>query len=242
MYEKTKLIAHRGYSEYERENTLAAFMAASEIENFYGMETDVHVTKDNHYVLIHDADTGRVSNHTSAIDVEKSTFEEVRAIYLPGLKEDTPKELLQIPTMEEYFTVCKENNKKAVFELKQDFTVEQLNEIIKRIKDKKMLDDTIFISFHLNALIKLRTLLPHQPIQYLLCEIYEDTLDILIKYNFGLDVEYKALSKEYIELLHQHNLPVNAWTVNDLFSAQKLASWGIDYITTNCITSLDENA
>lgn len=40
-----KLIAHRGVSGIERENTAAAFVAAGN-RSYYGIETDVHVTKD----------------------------------------------------------------------------------------------------------------------------------------------------------------------------------------------------
>lgn len=48
-----KLIAHRGVSGIERENTAAAFVAAGN-RSYYGIETDVHVTKDGKFVIIHD--------------------------------------------------------------------------------------------------------------------------------------------------------------------------------------------
>ena len=51
-----KLIAHRGVSGIERENTAAAFVAAGN-RSYYGIETDVHVTKDGKFVIIHDDDT-----------------------------------------------------------------------------------------------------------------------------------------------------------------------------------------
>ena len=51
---KTLLIAHRGYSQFEKENTLVAFSAAGAIDSFYGIETDVQVTTDNHFISIHD--------------------------------------------------------------------------------------------------------------------------------------------------------------------------------------------
>ena len=41
---KVKMIAHRGYSQFEKENTLVAFSAAGAISEFYGIETDVHRT------------------------------------------------------------------------------------------------------------------------------------------------------------------------------------------------------
>ncbi len=54
-----KMIAHRGLSGMETENTLAAFEAACK-RLFYGIETDVHVTKDGKYIIFHDECTGRL--------------------------------------------------------------------------------------------------------------------------------------------------------------------------------------
>ena len=56
----TLMVAHRGVSGLEKENTLAAFVAAGN-RSYYGVETDVHRTADGKYVVIHDSDTARVS-------------------------------------------------------------------------------------------------------------------------------------------------------------------------------------
>lgn len=40
-----KMVAHRGLSGIERENTLLAFVAAGN-RSYWGIECDVHVTKD----------------------------------------------------------------------------------------------------------------------------------------------------------------------------------------------------
>ena len=76
---KTLMVAHRGMSGIEKENTFAAFVAAGN-RNHYGIETDVHVTVDGKFVCIHDDTTGRV-----AIDnlvVEESTFDTLRNLLL----------------------------------------------------------------------------------------------------------------------------------------------------------------
>ena len=42
---KTKMIAHRGLSGIEPQNTSIAFAAAGN-RSYFGIETDVHITKD----------------------------------------------------------------------------------------------------------------------------------------------------------------------------------------------------
>ena len=54
------MIAHRGLSGLERENTYHAFIAAGN-RSYFGIETDIHKTADGEFVVIHDETTERVS-------------------------------------------------------------------------------------------------------------------------------------------------------------------------------------
>lgn len=73
------MIAHRGLSGIEKENTNAAFIAAGN-RSYFGIETDVHKTVDGKFVIIHDDTTGRVA--IDDLEVEKSTFETLRKLSL----------------------------------------------------------------------------------------------------------------------------------------------------------------
>ena len=50
---KPLMIAHRGVSGLERENTCPAFVVAG-VKSYYGIETDVHVTRDGEIIVFHD--------------------------------------------------------------------------------------------------------------------------------------------------------------------------------------------
>ena len=76
---KCKIIAHRGLSGLECENTNAAFVAAGN-RSYFGIETDVHVTKDGKYIIIHDNSTKRVSD--KEFDVEKSRYKKLKKVRL----------------------------------------------------------------------------------------------------------------------------------------------------------------
>ena len=56
-----KMIAHRGYSKYELENTKEAFLAAAN-RSYFGIETDITLLKDRSMVLFHDDDLKRLAN------------------------------------------------------------------------------------------------------------------------------------------------------------------------------------
>src|SRR5215207_6589325 len=70
-------LAHRGASALAPENTLEAFRMAVEA-GAGGLELDVHLTRDGHVVVIHDATVDRVTDGSGA--VAGMTLEEVRRL------------------------------------------------------------------------------------------------------------------------------------------------------------------
>ena len=235
----TLFIAHRGYSQFEKENTLVSFTAAGAIDSFYGIETDIHVTNDNHFITIHDENINRVMDDKVSLDVEHSSFEEVRKVRLPDLDNSTNRIDLVIPEYEEYLKICKKYHKVAVVELKQLFNKEQIKEIIDITKRCEMYDEVVFISFILDDLIILREEDNNLPAQLLVCEFKpNEHLPIMLKYNLDIDADYTSMTKEKIDIVHENNHKVNVWTVNDIEVAKKLSSYNIDYITSNYIHNI----
>ena len=221
---KTLMVAHRGMSGIEKENTFAAFVAAGN-RNHYGIETDVHVTVDGKFVCIHDDTTGRV-----AIDnlvVEESTFDTLRNLLLTDVDGKKGRTDLRIPTLQEYIQICKKYGKVAVLELKNHFTPENVMRIVDVIKGEGYLEHVIFISFDYENMLTIRRLLPDQPAQFLTKEIDDALIEKLEKDHLDLDVKHVALTKEMIETLHAHNIVVNCWTVDDPARAEELVSWGV---------------
>ena len=232
---KPLMIAHRGYSQFERENTLIAFTAAGTIEEFYGIETDVHITTDNHYITVHDDNLYRVSGQKVDLNVERNPYHIIKEVKLPDLDGSTTRNDLVVPEMIDYFKICKKYNKVAVCELKQLFTKEQIQEIIDIVDSIGMLDNTVFISFILEDLILIREISSTIKAQWLLCDFKEEYIETLLKYNLDLDVHYPKIDEEKIKLCHDNNIKVNIWTVNDQEIANKYASWGVDFITSNWV-------
>lgn len=233
----TKLIAHRGLSGFECENSAAAFIAAGN-RDYFGIETDLRRTADGAFVLLHDHHTERVADKN--LTVAEATLAELQVLRLKDLprKTEQTRTHLRIPTLEEYLTICKYYHKTAVLEIKIELTETAAKAILNKIKENGMEQNTIVIDFSFDNLVLLRKLAPSLPIQYL-TSVYSDfLLKRLLEHNFGLDIYYPALTEEIVRELHDHGISVNAWTVDDLAIAQKFADWGIDFITTNRILSL----
>ena len=228
----TKMIAHRGVSGLERENTNQAFITAGNREKYYGIETDVHRTSDGKYVCIHDSNTARVSGVD--MNVEDSTLEQLQSIRLLDT-DGTPRNDIRIPTLQDYINICHRYGKVSVLELKTPFEKEHIKEIIDIIRDLGHLEMTVFISFHRQDLIYLRQYLPDQPAQYLCGEWNDDTKAFVKEYKLDLDICYPPLTKEVFDDIKSTGIKLNIWTVDDKELGEKLAEWGADYITTNIL-------
>ena len=228
-----KMVAHRGVSGLERENTALAFTAAGSREKYYGIETDVHMTADGKYVCIHDSNTNRVSGVD--MDVEASTLKQLQSIRLFDMDGTTDRADLRIPTLQDYIKICRDYGKVSVLELKTPFEKENIGEIIDIIRDMGHLDMTIFISFYRQDLVYLREYLPDQPAQFLTCDWNDDIKSFLMEYNLDIDICYPALSKEKFDDIKAAGKKINIWTVDDKDMGEKFADWGADYLTTNIL-------
>lgn len=231
---KPRMIAHRGVSGLERENTCAAFVAAGN-RSYCGIETDVHLTADGQYVIIHDDTTTRVAG--VELTVEETDMATLRKLRLTDVATEQTREDLCLPTLEEYISICKKYDKTAVLELKNRMPDESVWEIVEIVRSCGWLEKTIFISFKLDNLIALRAKYPEQSAQYLLSKIEDPAavLATLTQYQLGLDVKHTALTGELVEAIHTAGLEVNVWTVDTPEDAARVMAMGVDYITSNIL-------
>ena len=230
---QVKMIAHRGLSGLEKENTCSAFVAAGNRESYYGIETDVHRTADGRFVIFHDDNTARV--WVDSLIIENSSFETLRKLQLTDIDGKRGRSDLLIPTLEEYIGICRKYEKHCVLELKNQFKAGDIYKLLAAIDKLGYLEHVTFISFQLKNLIYLRRRYPEQPAQYLLHAWDEGSLDTLKKYNLGLDIRYTSLTGEIVERVHAAGLEVNCWTVNTKEDGEALVKLGVDYITTNIL-------
>ena len=228
----TKIVAHRGLSGIETENTNAAFVAAGN-RSYYGIETDIHRTADGRFAVCHDDDLKRIAGVD--IHVESTSLSELQSIVLFDKDGTKNREDLRISVLENYISICKKYGKHCVLELKSDFTDEEILKIIDIIKGFDYLENVTFISFVYSNMIKIRNFLPTQSVQFLFSKFDDEIIARLIAARIDVDVQYKALTKEIVDLLHANGLKINCWTVDDPNAAEMLSAWGVDYITSNIL-------
>ena len=107
----TKVIAHRGLSGIEVENTNAAFVAAGN-RSYYGIETDVYKTADGHFVIGHDDNYKRISGEE--VFLEKETLESLENIVFFDKDGTKIRKDLRPARLETYLKIVKKYEKHAI--------------------------------------------------------------------------------------------------------------------------------
>lgn len=227
-----RLVAHRGLSGLEPENTHAAFIAAAN-RSYFAIETDAHVTRDGHYICTHDDTTGRVAARN--LTVENTDYQELREILLHEKDGRTGRTDLRLPSLAEYVRICRQYEKTSFLELKNRIAPSHIHKIITLLRKNKHLGHTVFISFDRDNLIDLRAMLPSHQMQFLCEKLTPDVLLFLKRYKLDLDISVRALPKWGITAVHELGQAVNVWTINDAKTAAYWIDQGVDYITTNIL-------
>lgn len=234
----TKMIAHRGVSGLATENTLSAFKAAGE-RSYFGIETDVHRTKDGKFVVFHDDNLKRMAGKDWV--VEDTDFDALRAVKLFETRfyksDDTQIGDDGIPTLSEYIAICKQYNKTAVLELKNHFEKADIANILSEINGEGWLSHTVFISFDFENLVSVREIYPAATVQFLTGEVdnFDALLDKLENHGFDWDAYHLTVTKALVENCHKRGIKVNVWTVDEEAAAKRLIKMGVDFITSDIL-------
>lgn len=213
------IIAHRGASAYEPENTLRAIRRALDLEADM-VEVDVRATKDGHIVVMHDEKVDRTTNGRGY--VKNMTLEELRKLDA-GLGE-------RVPTLQEVAQLIK-GKAKLVVEVK----VPRIEEEVLRIIEQNGISEEVLItSFHHPILVRVKSLnskvqtgaiiasRPVRPAQLAL----DARADALLP-------KYIYVDSEMVEEAHGHGLAIYPWTVDSVEEAKNLIKMRVDGIVTN---------
>ena len=238
---QNRLIAHRGESFDAPENTLASITLAWE-RGAIAVEIDVHLTKDEKIVVIHDNDTLRVSGTKKTI--KNSTLDELKLLDI-GSHKGKKWENERIPTLTEVLKTVPEQGI-LIIEIKSNELL-LLNKLKYELSVSGLKDFQIMmIDFNLKTLAMAKQLMPCYKMLWLMSLdyfwpwwLYRVNQRKLFKklelFNLdGVDVwSGKFLTKAFIQNLKNEGFLIYCWTVDNRKQAQKLLDFGIDGITTN---------
>lgn len=226
------MVAHRGLSGIETENTINAFIAAAN-RSYFGIECDVHATRDGKIVISHDDTLLRLG--LLNLYIPSFRYDELRKFSLIDRKTGNLSENLCVPTLEEFLVICRTYKKNAYVELKEGLSTENIECVVAEIARHRMEEKTTIISFDDRYLSYLKKTHPSLEMMYLMSQVTDKGIEFCEKHQIGMDVHYEQVNEDLLKRAHLIGLKVGVWTVDDKTVAEKLIKMGVDFITSNIL-------
>jgi len=216
------VIAHRGASAEQPENTLAAFRRALAL-GADGIELDVHVTRDGVPVVFHDASLLRLTGVRGRI--AQQAWPALRRLRVLGTE--------PIPRLAGVLRLTRSQILVQI-ELKAGVPVAP---VVRAIRAARTAQGVILASFALGLLRTARRLAPAVP-RMLISEGRRPPAALLRQLAAlgaaGLSVNHRAIrSAAWVRFFQARGHTVWAWTVNDPVRMRRLVGWGIDAILSD---------
>ncbi len=227
------LTAHRGVHALAPENSIPSFVEAVN-HNYYSAECDIHLTKDNQWVVIHNSTVnarfcqmGKVRDYTLE---ELKTFSYKSGANLWKYKKE------RIPTLEEYLDVFVNAETRPQIEIKED-GFDYLDTVVDAIKAKGLTEKAIVISFNIEQLKYVYQLEPNIELWYLVDEITPENIAEAkaISNNVWLSANFSVNNTDTIKLATDAGVGISFWTVDTIEDAQMLYNMGIRYMETDIL-------
>lgn len=215
-------IAHKGASKHAPKNSLEAFKKSvkSKID---AVEFDVHHTKDNKLVVMHDHNIKKTTDGFGSI--HKLSLKELRKFHKSNGE--------PVPTLQEVINILK--NKCIIkIDIKDEGIVKKILKIIK----KNNIESSVIITSELvSVLKKIKKLSPKikielggfkekRPVKEMIKEVKDIKAEII-------GPHHSIVTKELVDESHKNKLEVHVWTVDDLKIMKKMKKLGVDGITSN---------
>ena len=228
---KTKIIAHRGFSSQYPENTMLAFQKAIGIGADF-IELDLHKTKDDVIVVIHDDSVNRTSSNERKGEISEMTYDQLSDINVGyttkfgGQFSDQ-----KIPSLREVLELAK-GKIKVCIEIKVAGIEQQILQLVHEVS---MNDQVILFCFDQTVLTKIRKLDAKIPLLYLVEKIELSNIEEASKENFNAVGGGSAtiITKELVDIAHSKNIEIWRWTVDNETEILDLLYLGIDGLITN---------
>lgn len=240
------VIAHRGGGGLAPENTLAAFKRSVEL-GVDVLELDVRSTSDGELVVIHDSKVDRTTNGTGL--VSELTFELIRQLDAGfkwtndgGQSYPFRESGIQVPTLREVFEAFPDV--KINIEPKYD-TPSPVAPLCKLISEFKRESKVIVGSFKAEVLDEFRSSCKGVATS----ASPSEASSFLFGYNLGLSESFspemqvfqipnrlgswQIVTEEYVKAIHERNLDLHVWTINDVEDMKQLVKLKVDGIMTD---------
>ena len=232
------IAGHRGDRSAAPENTLPALQSALDGTMVY-VETDIRLSADGVPVLIHDATVDRTTNGTGRVsDLTLAELQQLDA----GSWFAKAFAGLQIPTLDSFLELLAQSNKKAMLELKGDWTEEALTTVSTLLESHGLARRVVVASFNIDTLGRLQDVVPDLPRMVIIRDLPKDPVALVQEFGaIGVVTSPPSVEADpaVVDRIHRAGFGILLYTLNQKQSWRSALSLGVDGIITDKPSALD---
>ena len=213
------LTGHRGAAALEPENTLLSMQKAIDL-GVDQIEIDVHLTRDQHLVVIHDTTVDRTTDGQGA--VADFTLAEIKQL-------DAGKGE-RIPTLQEVIDLVR-GKVVLQIELKGPDTAEP---VVRTVERNNMESEVLLTSFVHERLREARQLNPSLALSALWSQPPDDACEQAIDMGAeAIHILHPNIDAQLVQKAHAHGLMIRAWNPDTVEEIQRVIDLGVDAVGSN---------
>lgn len=216
------IVAHRGYSSLEYENSLESIILANESDCVDAIEVDVRMTNDSFLVLSHNNKIKTEISKTKVSDMTYDEFMKVKLTHETAIKNKNEimiNENFLSSTATDIFNVLNiVETKTLILDVKYGKKIKTLNK--KLLKLIEYNDNVIIQSSNIDGLKDLLYRNSKVKYQYVIDEpgdFYNVTNDL-----YGVAIKYNLVNYDNVSRLINNGIKVFVWTINDTKTYKKI--------------------
>lgn len=223
-------ISHRGVNNKNGvQNTIESLKKTAKLKPDY-VEIDVHETKDNQFVIMHDENLKKLTGKDKR--PKELTLNQLTKLIA---KEDGYKG--KVVSLDQYMQAAQKLKQKLLIEIKT--TPNDSNEFL--IKFNKKYGHEILKNHYQLQSLDYRVVTKMQQLNPKIETLYIQPYNLIYPQSVadGYSMEYSTLSSDFIWQAHLQNHVVYAWTVNNKSEMKKMMYEHVDGIITDNISMLN---
>lgn len=227
MRSDTIILGHRGAKGERPENTILGIRYALEL-GVKAIEIDIHLSKDNRLVVIHDDTVDRTTNSQGAVkDLTSSELRDLDA----GMGE-------KIPYLEEVFDLFSEFNFTLFVEVKSLGCEKKLVDLISS-SEAELYSKVIVKSFNHRIVKKVKELDSKIKTACLIYGLPINAVNIIEDAKAdGISISTSTVDQALVELCKHNGYKVTVWNVNEKSELSLFVEMGVDFIGTDFPSSV----
>jgi glycerophosphoryl diester phosphodiesterase len=220
------VIAHRAGAAHAPENSYSGLKQVLKDGASDLVEIDVQLTSDGEVVVAHDRDFMKAAGDPRVIvETPYSALRkiDIGASFSPDFKRE------RVTRLEDFLKAC-DGDLPLIVEFKFAEETHLVARTVKEIQDRKMDEQVILMSLELDDLRQVQELAPWIRTGYFVSMEMGDLSDLDVQV---IGLKDGLATPELIEALHERDMVVYSWTIDDPRRMVELMDLGVDGLITN---------